>query len=119
MREERGKIAGNVSVTERYTLWGMIIGDVHVQKTGKFYLRGSIYGNLIVEEGGRAHIYGTVQGKVTVEPYAKVIHSGIIGGDLLNRGGRLYVELTAKTMGKIKTKDGTTTFEPKQRYMED
>jgi cytoskeletal protein CcmA (bactofilin family) len=119
MREERGKLAGDVAINEPYTLWGMIVGDVSVQKEGKFYLRGSIYGNLTIEEGGRAHIFGTVQGKVTVEAYAKVIHSGIVGGDLLNKGGRLYVELSSKTMGKIRTKDGTTTFEPKQKYLEE
>jgi cytoskeletal protein CcmA (bactofilin family) len=119
MREERGKLSGDVKINELYTLWGMIVGNVTVVADGKLYLRGSIYGNLIVEKGGRVHIFGNVQGTLTCKKGAKVIHSGIVGGDIINRGGRIYIDLGAKTMGKIKTKDGTTTLEPKQKFLED
>jgi len=40
-----------------------------------------------------------------------------VGGDILNQGGRIFIELAAKTMGKIKTKSGTTTFEEKQKFL--
>jgi hypothetical protein len=41
-----------------------------------------------------------------------VIVGGIIGGDVVNRGGRAYIEHSAKILGKVKTKeDGETTFE--------
>jgi predicted acyltransferase (DUF342 family) len=115
MREERGKLKGNLVIKELYTLWGMIVGNVKVIEGGKLYLRGSIYGNLTVEEGGRAHIFGNLQGKLTVHGDAKVIHSGVIGGDILNRGGRLYIERVATVMGKVKTKNGETTLEVKPR----
>ena len=108
MREERGKLTGDVVVEELYTLWGMIIGNVRVVEGGKLYVRGSIYGNLTVEAGGRAHIFGNLQGKLTVHRAAKVIHSGIIGGDILNRGGRIFIEPVAKVSGKIKTRSGET-----------
>lgn len=119
MREERGKLTGDVVINELYTLWGMIVGDVKVVEGGKLYLRGSIYGNLVVAEGGRAHIFGNLQGKLVVREDAKVVHSGVIGGDILNRGGRIYIDLAAKTLGKIKTKDGETTFETKTRFLTD
>jgi hypothetical protein len=116
MREERGKLSGDCSIGELYTLWGMIVGNVSVVEHGKLYLRGSIYGDLTVEYGGRAHIFGRIQGNLIVLRGAKVIHSGVIGGDITNRGGRIFVDLAAKTMGKIKTRSGKTEFEQKQKY---
>jgi cytoskeletal protein CcmA (bactofilin family) len=119
MREERGKLSGDVEIKELYTLWGMIAGNVSVLEEGKLYLRGSVYGDLTVEYGGRVHIYGNVQGTLTTKRGAKVIHGGVVGGDIVNEGGRVFIELAAKTMGKIKTKSGTTTFEKPERYRED
>jgi cytoskeletal protein CcmA (bactofilin family) len=111
MREERGKLIGDFAIDELYTLWGMIAGNVEVVRGGKLYLRGRIFGDLTVRTGGRVHIFGNVQGKLTVEEDAKVIHEGIVGGDIINRGGRVYIERKARTMGKIKTRAGKTVFE--------
>src|SRR5437868_5017185 len=106
MREERGQIAGDMIIYEPFELWGHVGGNVTVVKGGKFYLRGAIYGNLIIEQGGRVHIYGQVKGNVTLAENTKLIHSGVIGGDLINNGGRLYVERAAKVGGKVKTRSG-------------
>ncbi len=86
MREERGKLSGDCTIDEQYTLWGMIVGNVTVGEDGKFYLRGSIYGDLTVQYGGRVHIFGNLQGSLLVMRGAKVIHSGLVGGDITNRG---------------------------------
>jgi cytoskeletal protein CcmA (bactofilin family) len=112
MREERGTIAGPLVVTEPLTLWGSVGGDVIVVEGGKFYLRGSIYGNLTVEYGGRVHIFGNITGNLKVARGTKVIHSGIIAGDAINEGGRLYIDATAKIQGKTKTIKGETKVEP-------
>ena len=72
--------------------------------------------DLTVEYGGRVHIFGNLQGTLIVKDGAKVIHSGVVGGDIHNRGGRIFIELVAKTMGKIKTKSGDTTFETAQKF---
>ena len=69
---------------------------------------GAIYGSLIVEFGGRVHIFGNVTGNLTVQRGAKVIHSGVLGGDAINEGGRLFIDPTATIMGKVKTIDGET-----------
>jgi predicted acyltransferase (DUF342 family) len=119
MREERGKLTGDLTINEPYTLWGMIVGNVTVIEGGKLYVRGSIYGDLIAEAGARIHIFGNVQGKVVVHPDTKVIHSGIIGGDVINRGGRILIERASKVLGKVKTKDGTTTLESPERKFVD
>ncbi len=108
MREERGQISGDMTVSEPYTLWGSVGGSVNVIEGGKFYLRGTIYGDLIVEFGGRVHIFGNVVGSLTVHRGAKVIHEGIVAGDATNDGGRLFIEPSGKVEGKIKTKRGDT-----------
>ena len=113
MREERGQIAGDIFIHEPFTLWGSVGGDVTVVQGGKLYLRGSIYGDLTVEYGGRVHIYGNVTGKLNVARGAKVIHSGVLGGDAVNNGGRLFVDGGSKIVGKIKTRSGETTLDPK------
>ena len=108
MREERGQVSGDVVVYERFTLWGSIGGNVSVIEGGRFYLRGTIYGDLTVEFGGRVHIFGNVIGNLHVHRGAKVIHDGIIGGDAINDGGRLFIEAVGKVQGKLKTKRGDT-----------
>jgi cytoskeletal protein CcmA (bactofilin family) len=112
MREERGNIAGNVVINEPYTLWGSIAGNVTATDGAKLYVRGAIYGNLTVTAGGRVHVFGNVSGNLTIAVKTKVIHSGILGGDAINNGGRLYIDAAAKVLGKVKTYDGETTIEP-------
>src|SRR5450432_1518563 len=112
MREERGKLAGDVVVYEEYTLWGSVGGNIHIIKGGKLYLRGTVYGNLLADAGARVHIFGNVAGDVTVMEKAKLVHSGVIGGNLTNEGGRVYVENMSRVMGKVKTKSGDTQIQP-------
>ena len=115
MREERGQLTGDLVISEPYTLWGKIAGNITVVDGGKLYVRGSVFGDLTVEAGGRVHVLGNVKGRLIVMPKAKVIVGGVIGHDVINRGGRVYIEHTAKIIGKVKTKlDGETTFETKK-----
>jgi len=113
MREERGQLTGDLVINELCTLWGRLAGNVTVAAGGKFYLRGRVFGDLKVEADGRAHVLGNLQGRLIVMPGAKVVHGGIIGGDVINRGGRLYVEASATTLGKLKVKEGITLFASK------
>ena len=108
MREERGTIAGDFVVDESLTLWGSVGGNLIVTEGGKCYMRGAVYGDITVEFGGRLHIFGRVIGTLTVMRGAKVIHSGVLGGDAINKGGRLYIDSTATINGKIKTLKGET-----------
>ncbi len=117
MREERGQIVGDVVVYEAFTLWGSIGGNVSVVEGGKFYVRGTVYGNLVVEAGGRVHIYGNITGNLIVNRAAKVIHSGLIGGSVTNKGGRIFLDRQAKVLGKVKTSSGETHFESKSDWL--
>jgi cytoskeletal protein CcmA (bactofilin family) len=113
MREERGHIAGNVSINEPYTLWGSIGGTVSAMDGSKFYMRGAIYGDLNIAPGGRVHVLGNITGNVTVSPKSKVILGGTVGGNVTNLGGRLYIEATARILGKVRAGDsGETKVEP-------
>ncbi len=114
-KEERGNIAGDITIEEPYTLWGSIAGDVTAAAGSKFYMRGAIYGSLIVKRGGRVHVYGNISGDMTVHPKAKVIHSGVVGGDVTNLGGRLYIDASGQVVGRVKTMAGETTIEPQAR----
>lgn len=115
MREERGNLAGNILINEPYTLWGSIAGTVTALQGSKFYMRGTIYGDLDAEMGGRIHVLGNITGNVTVKPGSKVIIGGAIGGDVINFGGRLYIEATCQVLGKVKTHAGDTKIEPDAR----
>src|SRR5690554_3838135 len=111
MREERGRIGGDFVIYEPFTLWGVVGGNVTVIDGGKFYNRGLIYGNLIVEPGGRAHAFGNVSGDVTLTEKTKVIISGHVGGNIINNGGRLFIDKGAKVEGRVRTHSGTTQRE--------
>ena len=113
MREERGAVAGPMTVADPLTLWGTCGGTVTVVAGGKFYMRGSIYGDLNVEHGGRVHVYGNITGNLTVAKGAKVILSGAVAGDATNDGGRLYVDVAGEVLGKTRTLGGETRVEPK------
>jgi cytoskeletal protein CcmA (bactofilin family) len=115
MREERGTVAGNITIEEPYTLWGSIAGDVTASEGSKFYMRGAIYGSLTIKRGGRVHVFGNISGDMTVHAKSKVIHSGVVGGDVINLGGRLYIDATAQVVGRVKTLAGETTIEPQAR----
>ena len=115
MREERGRLAGDQTISESVELWGSVAGDVTVVEGGKLYVRGAIYGDLIVEDGGRVHVFGNVQGSIYVREGAKLIHSGVVGKDVINDGGRLAVDALAKVGGRIKTKSGETKLEGRHR----
>lgn len=113
MREERGLINGDQVISEPVELWGTIAGNVTVIDSGKVYVRGAIYGDLKVAVGGRVHIFGNVSGSLTVLEGAKVIHSGVLGGDAINEGGRLFIDSSAKVLGKLKHRSGETSVDPK------
>lgn len=113
MREERGHVKGKQVIDEPYTLWGSIAGNVTATKGSKFYMRGTIYGDLTVLHGGRVHVFGNVTGSLEVKDGAKVILSGTVGQDVINDGGRLFLDSAAHVMGRvIHSDDGDTQVDP-------
>jgi len=112
MREERGQIVGDLTIDEPYQLVGSVLGNVTAVHGAKLYVRGTVYGDVLVKKGGRVHVYGNVSGNLTVFEKGKAIHSGVLGGNAINLGGRLYIDSAARVLGKIRTEEGETTIEP-------
>ena len=44
-----------------------------------------------------------------------IIHSGVLGGDAINEGGRLFIDPPARIMGNVKTRSGDTTDKRKEK----
>ena len=108
--------AGHARHVENFLATGKQFPGFHHFSIAHGGKRGASHGDILVEYGGRAHIFGRVIGTLTVKRGAKVIHSGVLGGDAINKGGRLYIENTAMINGKVKTLKGETKisklFEP-------
>ena len=113
MKEERGRVYGDITVSEHYTLWGAVSGDMRVVEGGKVWLRGHVGGDLIVDFGGRVHVFGHVAGNLMMFRGSKVILSGVIGGNAGNANARLFINRHGRVLGKTKTsgKHGETQIE--------
>ncbi len=103
MREERGRVVGDMTVDDKFTLWGGVTGDLRVVDGGKCYVRGNVGGDLIVDFGGRVHVYGHIAGNLQLFRGAKVILSGTVSQNANNKNARLFIDPHGRVLGKIKT----------------
>jgi cytoskeletal protein CcmA (bactofilin family) len=97
VREERGKIEGNLTVSDALTVQGMVTGSITVQQGGSLELHGMCCGNLTVEPGANASTFGMVCGKV------------------LNLGGQLAIN--GMVTSAMTCQAGETTLGPDSRVM--
>lgn len=93
MREERGKIDSDLSLTDELLLRGMCTGKITVQSGGKLRLQGMCTGGLEVLEGGTAII------------------EGMCTCDVANLGGQL--EVYGNINGALDDREGKTFVHPK------
>ena len=103
MREERGRVVGDLTVNDKFTLWGGVTGDLRVVEGGKVYVRGNVGGDLIVDFKGRVHVYGHIAGNLQLFRGAKVILSGVVGGNASNQNARLFIDQNGRVLGRVKT----------------
>lgn len=103
MREERARVVGDLTVDDKFTLWGAVTGDLRVIEGGKVYVRGNVGGDLIVDFGGRVHVYGHIVGNLQLFRGAKVVLSGTVGGNAANQNARLFIDSHGRVLGRIKT----------------
>ena len=64
VRQEYGKIEGNLTVEDDLVLFGMCTGNITVASSGVLTLHGMCTGNLEVLPGGTAYLNGMVAGNV-------------------------------------------------------
>ena len=103
MKEERGRINGDITINEPYTLWGTVGGDLRVVEGGKVYVRGNVVGDLICDFKGRVHVYGHVGGDIILFRGAKLILSGVCAGNVQNQNARFYTDENGQVLGRVKT----------------
>ena len=104
MREERGRVVGDLTIDEPFTLWGGVTGDLRIVEGGKVYVRGHVGGDLIVDFGGRVHTFGHIAGNLIMFRGSKVILSGVVGGNATNDNARLFIDKHGRVLVKIRTK---------------
>ena len=90
MKSEHEKIDGDLFVTEELILYGLVTGNVTIDKGGNLILHGMCCKNLLIEEGGECFLHGTVVGNVD------------------NIGG--YLEVHGKISGYLRTENGAETI---------
>jgi cytoskeletal protein CcmA (bactofilin family) len=89
MRQEHGKIDGDLLLAEDLELRGMVTGTITVSAGKSLALYGMCGGDLVIEAGARASIDGTVAGNVT--------NNGI-------------VEVRGMVLGSVQSQNGTVRY---------
>lgn len=74
-------------------------------------LHGIFDGNAIVKEGGVLKLFGRVSKNVIVEPGGIAHILGMVFGDVINKGGELYISGTI--LGQLVKESGITKVEQK------
>lgn len=103
MREEHGKIDGDLIVSDLVTLHGMVTGKIVVRDGGSLTLQGICARNLEVEAGGTARMQGIVGGTVTNHG-GKISIEGIVKGSIACPKGITEIDSRSMILGGIQGK---------------
>jgi len=99
MKTENGKIDGNHTVSEAFTLYGMVTGSIHVVRGGSLQLHGMCNGNLVVDQGGTAMVFGMVVSDIRNQGTIEV--RGTVKGSVFTRGANFQKAPGAVILGTI------------------
>lgn len=82
------------------TMTGLVRGDLFVRDNSVCDVTGMVSGNLLAERTGKAVLHGLVTKAAKAAGGDMEIY-GMVQGDVLNEGGRLFVDKSAVVRGKI------------------
>jgi hypothetical protein len=82
------------------TMTGLVRGDLFVRDNSVCDVTGMVSGNLLAERTGKAILHGLVT-KAAKAAGGDLEIFGMVQGDVINEGGRLFVDKTAVVRGKI------------------
>jgi len=82
------------------TMTGLVRGDLFVRDNSVCDVTGMVSGNLLAERTGKAVLHGLVT-KAAKAAGGDLEIFGMVQGDVINEGGRLFVDKTAVVRGKI------------------
>ena len=79
---------------------GLVRGDLFVRENGVCEVVGMVTGDLVAERTGRTVLRGMVGKSAKAAGGDLEIH-GMVVGDVVNEGGRVYVDKGALVKGKV------------------
>src|SRR5436853_7278275 len=82
------------------TMTGLVRGDLFVRDNSVCDVTGMVSGNLLAERTGKAVLHGLVT-KAAKAAGGDLEVYGMVQGDVVNEGGRLYVDKGAVVRGKV------------------
>jgi cytoskeletal protein CcmA (bactofilin family) len=86
MNTENGKIEGDVEITFELKMHGMFLGNVTVKNGGYLILHGMATKSLVVEPGAAVEIFGMVIGNV-INNGGKLFIAGRVNGQIIENAG--------------------------------
>src|SRR5438132_7649695 len=81
------------------TMTGLVRGDLFVRDNSVCDVTGMVSGNLLAERTGKAILHGLVT-KAAKSAGGDLEIYGLVQGDVINEGGRLFVDKGAVVRGK-------------------
>jgi hypothetical protein len=82
------------------TMTGLVRGDLFVRDSSVCEVTGMVSGNLLAERTGKAVLKGLVTKSCKAVGGDLEVY-GLVQGDVVNEGGRIYVDRGAVVRGKI------------------
>ena len=82
------------------TMTGLVRGDLFVRDNSVCDVTGMVSGNLLAERTGKALLHGLVT-KAAKAAGGDLEIYGMVQGDVINEGGRLFVDKGAVVRGKV------------------
>jgi len=82
------------------TMTGLVRGDLFVRDNSVCDVTGMVSGNLLAERTGKAVLHGLVT-KAAKSVSGDLEIYGMVQGDVINEGGRLFVDKGAVVRGKV------------------
>lgn len=96
------------------TMTGLVRGDLFVRDNSVCDVTGMVSGNLLAERTGKAVLHGLVTKAAKAAGGDMEIY-GMVQGDVLNEGGRLFVDKGAVVRGKVIGQTHTGPIPPPEK----
>jgi cytoskeletal protein CcmA (bactofilin family) len=96
------------------TMTGLVRGDLFVRDNSVCDVAGMVSGNLLAERTGKAILHGLVT-KAAKSAGGDLEIYGMVQGDVINEGGRLFVDKGAVVRGKVIGQTHTGAIPPPEK----
>ena len=98
------------------TMTGLVRGDLFVRDNSVCDVTGMVSGNLLAERTGKALLHGLVT-KAAKSAGGDLEIYGMVQGDVINEGGRLFVDKGAVVRGKVVGQTHNSPIPPAEKVV--